>query len=66
MKQIFVFATTKVTRFGFRVVDEKLVKDLRQQEIIMEMKDMRRRGMILRRISAWLYAQPLVYRIVNF
>jgi len=42
------------TRFGYRVVDEKLVKDLRQQEIIMEMKDMRRRGMSLRRISAWL------------
>ena len=42
------------TRFGYRVVDEKLVKDLRQQQIIMEMKDMRRRGMSLRRISAWL------------
>jgi DNA invertase Pin-like site-specific DNA recombinase len=42
------------TRFGYRVVDEKLVKDQRQQEIIMEMKDMRRRGMSLRRISAWL------------
>jgi DNA invertase Pin-like site-specific DNA recombinase len=42
------------TRFGYRVVDEKLVKDQRQQQIIMEMKDMRRRGMSLRRISAWL------------
>ena len=42
------------TRFGYRVVDDKLVKDLRQQEIIMEMRDMRRRGMSLRRISAWL------------
>jgi len=42
------------TRFGYRVVDERLVKDPKQQLIINEMKDMKRRGMSLRRISAWL------------
>ena len=42
------------TRFGYRVVEDKLVKDPKQQLIINEMKDMRRRGMSLRRISYWL------------
>lgn len=42
------------TRFGYRVSEEKLVKDIDQQKIINEMKDMRRRGMSLRRISSWL------------
>ncbi|MBT8519749.1 recombinase family protein [Polynucleobacter paneuropaeus] len=42
------------TRFGYRVSEEKLEKDIDQQKIINEMKDMRRRGMSLRRISSWL------------
>lgn len=42
------------TRFGYQVVDERLVKDPDQQKIIQEMRDMKRRGMSLRRISYWL------------
>lgn len=42
------------TRFGYRVVDEKLEKNPKEQEIIKLMKDMKRRGMSLRRISKWL------------
>jgi len=42
------------TRFGYRVSEERLEKDIDQQKIINEMKDMRRRGMSLRRISLWL------------
>lgn len=42
------------TRFGYRVSEDKLEKDIDQQKIINEMKDMRRRGMSLRRISSWL------------
>jgi putative DNA-invertase from lambdoid prophage Rac len=42
------------TRFGYRVVEDRLEKDLDQQIIIKEMKDMKRRGMSLRRISKWL------------
>jgi DNA invertase Pin-like site-specific DNA recombinase len=42
------------TRFGYRVVEDRLEKDLEQQKIIKEMKDMNRRGMSLRRISSWL------------
>lgn len=42
------------TRFGYRVSEERLEKDIDQQKIINEMKDMRRRGMSLRRISSWL------------
>lgn len=42
------------TRFGFTVVGEKLEKNPAQQAIIKEMKNMRRRGMSLRRISSWL------------
>jgi putative DNA-invertase from lambdoid prophage Rac len=42
------------TRFGYRVSEEKLEKDQDQQKIIYEMKNMRRRGMSLRRISSWL------------
>lgn len=42
------------TRFGYRVSEEKLEKDIDQQKIINEMRDMRRRGMSLRRISSWL------------
>lgn len=42
------------TRFGYRVVEDRLEKDIEQQLIIKEMKDMNRRGMSLRRISKWL------------
>jgi putative DNA-invertase from lambdoid prophage Rac len=42
------------TRFGYRVVGDRLVKDPAQQKIIREMRDMKRRGMSLRRISSWL------------
>ncbi len=42
------------TRFGYRVVEEKLEIDPTEQKIIKEMRDMRRRGMSLRRISYWL------------
>lgn len=42
------------TRFGYRVTEDRLVKDPTQQKIIREMKDMKRRGMSLRRISSWL------------
>lgn len=42
------------TRFGYRVAEDRLVKDPAQQKIIREMKDMKRRGMNLRRISSWL------------
>lgn len=42
------------TRFGYRVAEDRLVKDPAQQKIIREMKDMKRRGMSLRRISSWL------------
>lgn len=42
------------TRFGYKVVEDRLVKDRSQQKIIKEMKDMKRRGMSLRRISKWL------------
>ena len=42
------------TRFGYRVSEDKLEKDADQQKIINEMRDMRRRGMSLRRISSWL------------
>lgn len=42
------------TRFGYRVEEDRLVKDPDQQIIIKEMKDMKRRGMSLRRISKWL------------
>ncbi len=42
------------TRFGFTVEDEKLIPNPKQQAIIKEMKNMRRRGMSLRRISRWL------------
>jgi DNA invertase Pin-like site-specific DNA recombinase len=42
------------TRFGYRVIEEKLEKHPEEQVIIQSMKDMRRRGMSLRRISRWL------------
>jgi putative DNA-invertase from lambdoid prophage Rac len=42
------------TRFGYKVVEDRLEKDIEQQLIIKEMKDMNRRGMSLRRISKWL------------
>lgn len=41
-------------RFGYNVIEDRLVKDPREQKIIIEMKDMKRRGMSLRRISKWL------------
>lgn len=43
-----------ITRFGYSVLDEKLVPKPEEQAIIKEMKGMRRRGMSLRRISKWL------------
>lgn len=42
------------TRFGYKVEEERLVPNQEQQKVIKEMKDMRRRGMSLRRISVWL------------
>ena len=42
------------TRFGYKVVDERLEKNPEEQLIIQSMKDMKRRGMSLRRISSWL------------
>jgi len=39
------------TRFGYKVINEKLEKDPDQQLIIKEMKSLKRRGMSLRRIS---------------
>jgi DNA invertase Pin-like site-specific DNA recombinase len=42
------------TRFGYKVVNEKLEKNPDEQKIIKEMKGMKRRGMSLRRISVWL------------
>ena len=48
------------TRFGYRVEEDRLVKDSNQQKIIKEMKDMKRRGMSLRRISKWLNMTHLV------
>lgn len=42
------------TRFGYQVAEDRLVKDPAQQKIIREMRDMKRRGMSLRRISSWL------------
>jgi DNA invertase Pin-like site-specific DNA recombinase len=42
------------TRFGYRVIEDRLEKDSDQQKIIKEMRDMSRRGMSLRRISKWL------------
>lgn len=42
------------TRFGYRVEEDRLVKDPDQQKIINEMKDMKRRGMSLRRVAKWL------------
>jgi DNA invertase Pin-like site-specific DNA recombinase len=41
-------------RFGYNVIEDRLVKDPREQKIIIEMRDMKRRGMSLRRISKWL------------
>lgn len=42
------------TKFGYKVEDSKLIPNPKEQVIIREMKDMKRRGMSLRRISAWL------------
>jgi putative DNA-invertase from lambdoid prophage Rac len=42
------------TRFGYQIAEDRLVKDPAQQKIIREMRDMKRRGMSLRRISSWL------------
>ncbi len=42
------------TRFGYSVEGDKLVPNPDQQAIIKQMKEMRRRGMSLRRISKWL------------
>lgn len=41
-------------KFGYQVEDAKVIKDDAQQLIIREMRDMRRRGMSLRRISKWV------------
>lgn len=45
------------TRFGYRVIQERLEKNPEEQVIIQSMKDMRRRGMSLRRISKWLHKE---------
>lgn len=42
------------TRFGYKVEDARLIPNPEEQLIIREIKDMKRRGMSLRRISAWL------------
>lgn len=42
------------TKFGYMVWEDKLIPNPEQQAIIKEMKNMRRRGMSLRRISKWL------------
>jgi putative DNA-invertase from lambdoid prophage Rac len=42
------------TRFGYKVEDARLIPNPEEQLIIREMRDMKRRGMSLRRISAWL------------
>jgi len=42
------------TRFGYKVEDARLIPNPDEQVIIREMRDMKRRGMSLRRISAWL------------
>ena len=42
------------TRFGYKVEDARLIPNPEEQVIIREMRDMKRRGMSLRRISAWL------------
>lgn len=42
------------TKFGYKVEDAKLIPNPEEQVIIREMKDMKRRGMSLRRISTWL------------
>ncbi len=49
------------TRFGYRVVDEKLEKNPKEQEIIKLIKAMKRRGMSLRRISKWLGNEYGIY-----
>lgn len=41
-------------RYGFYLEGDRLVKDDQQQKIIKEMRDMKRRGMSLRRLSRWL------------
>lgn len=43
-----------LARFGYTVLDERVVPQPEQQEIIKEMRELRRRGMSLRRISKWL------------
>lgn len=42
------------TRFGYTVENERLVPNPAEQKIIEEMRDLRRRGVSLRRISYWL------------
>ena len=42
------------TRFGYKVEDARLIPNPEEQVIIREIRDMKRRGMSLRRISAWL------------
>lgn len=42
------------TRFGYKVAGDRLIKDPSQQKIIRELRDMKRRGMSLRRLSKWL------------
>ena len=42
------------TRFGYTVENERLVPNPIEQKIIEEMRDLRRRGVSLRRISYWL------------
>ena len=42
------------TRFGYTVEEDRLVPNPEEQKIIEEMRDLRRRGVSLRRISYWL------------
>ena len=53
-QEIGLDAMSKKEQLMFMRELEKLEKDIDQQKIINEMKDMRRRGMSLRRISSWL------------
>ena len=40
--------------FGYRLKNDKLIKNAKEQRIIAEIIDLRNKGMTLREISAWL------------
>ncbi len=55
-------------KFGYRLEEARLVKNEQHQKIIKEMKDMRRRGMSLRRLSKWLrdkYDVKMAYSTIS-